>query len=199
MTGKSKFERAIELIDEANAADPNRELAESVEQAKELIYGRRMSAWLDRIHPGASEALRLAVRAQHLRRWAIPRNEFPMTRAGYHAWRTRLYRFHADEAGALLVKAGYDTGTIARVQELLQKKDLRINAETQALEDAACLVFIEYHLGEFARRDDMDEEKLIGVIRKTWTKMSEAAHQAALSLPIPDDLRAVVSKALAGN
>ncbi len=196
MTSESKFPAAIASIDEANAADPNRELLDGVEQPKELVYGRRMSAWLDRLYPGASEALRLAVRAQHLRRWAIPRDEFPMTRAGYHAWRTRLYRFHAEEAGALLERAGYDAATIARVQELLQKKNLRDDPETQALEDTACLVFIEFHLADFARRDGMDEKKLIGVLRKTWKKMSDRAHAAALALPMPDDLRALVGKAL---
>ena len=119
-----------------------------------------------------------------------------MTRAGYHAWRTRLYRFHAEEAGPILERAGYDAGTIVRVQELLQKKNLRGDAETQALEDAACLVFIEYHLAEFARRDGMDADKTIGIVRKTWAKMSARAHAVALALPMPDDLRAVVTNAL---
>src|SRR5207237_8811472 len=110
--------------------------------------------WLDRLEPAASEALRLAVRCQHLRRWVIPRSTFPMTRAGYHQWRTTLARFHADEAAKVLGDAGYDDATVARVRALVRKEGLKTDPETQTLEDVACLVFLEDELADFAERPE---------------------------------------------
>lgn len=192
-----RFERALAAIDAANAGDPNSETVDGSAQPKELVYGRRMSAWLDRLRPDAPEALRLACRAQHIRRWTIPRASFPAGRQGYHQWRRRLYDFHADTAAELLREAGYGADTIARVRALLRKEHLRQDPGTQSLEDAACLVFLQYHFPEFASRTD--PEKMVGILRRTWGKMSETARRHALALELPEDARALVERALSGD
>ncbi len=192
----TRFEKAVVRIDAANAEDPNRESFEGTEHPRELLYGRRMTAWLERLVPDASEALRLAVRCQHIRRWAIPRDGYPMGRTGYREWRTTLAGFHAETAGEILRGVGYDEAVIGRVQSLVRKERLKLDAETQALEDAACLVFLESYFADFARQHD--EEKLIDILRKTWRKMSPKGHEAALGLALSPELRGIVEKALAG-
>ena len=186
---------AVSRIDAANAEDPNRSVVDGKPVPHELHYSRRMTEWLDRLEPEASAALRLAVRCQHLQRWTIPRSQYPMTRAGYHRWRTDLGRFHADRAAEILRGAGYDDDTIARVQSLVRKEGLKSDPETQTLEDVACLVFLEDEFADFAARHD--EAKVINILVRTWGKMSERGRAAALGLNLPAPQRARVEKALA--
>lgn len=190
-----RYEAALAAIDAANAEDPNPEIFEGAEVPKELLYGRRMSAWLSRLEPGASEALRLAVRAQHIRRFAIPRRSYPMDRPGYRQWRERLARFHAEEAAGILRPLGYGEPLVARVQALLRKENLRSDPEAQTLEDVACLVFLESYFADFARQHE--EEKLAGIVRKVWRKMSPRGREAALALSLPPSARALLERTLA--
>ena len=183
---EARFAAALARIDAANVEDPN---------SKELLYGRRMTAWLERLEPEASEALRLAVRAQHIRRWTIPRSRYPMDLAGYKQWRTTLAQFHAETVGGILRETGYDEATIRRVESLVRKERLKLDPEAQVLEDVACLVFLESYFTSFARQHD--EEKLAGILRKTWKKMSPRGQQAALGLAWEPELRALVERALA--
>jgi hypothetical protein len=176
----SMFDDAIAGIDAANGADPNQETFEGRSWPKELLYSHRMSAWLDRLAPGASDALRLAARAQHIERWHIPRRNYDQGKKGYHLWRTTLYRYHADRAAAILASVSYDAATIERVSQLLQKKHLRSDPEAQILEDAACLVFLENYFADFSQK--YDEAKIIDIVKKTWAKMSDNGHKAALAL-----------------
>ncbi|MDF9392119.1 MULTISPECIES: DUF4202 domain-containing protein [Methylococcus] len=189
-----RFNRALQAIDAANAEDPNREEWEGALHPKELLYGRRMTGCLERLCPAASEALRLAARGQHIRRWEIPRSDYPATREGYLRWRTRLYGFHGDQLGLIMAMAGYDEDSIRRTKRLLSKRDLRTDPESQTLEDTACLVFLEYYFAPFAA--GQDESKLVDIVRKTWRKMSDAARVRALELALPGHLGAVVAKAL---
>lgn len=189
------YEEAIRRIDAANAEDPNREVHEGQEWPKELLYGRRMSKWLERIAPDASEPLRLAARAQHIRRWEIPRDSQPRNRSGYLKWRTSLYRHHADVAGGILKEIGYDEPTIERVRDLLFKKALKKDPEAQVLEDVVCLVFLENYFADFSTQHD--EEKIISILRKTWHKMGERGRAEALKLRMPEKARALLEKALA--
>lgn len=193
----SRLDEAIRAIDAANADDPRRAPPPHGDRPFEVVYAERMTAWLDRLAPDASEALRLAVRAQHIRRWEIPRDSFPRNRNGYLKWRTTLYAFHADRAAEILRAVGYDEATIDRVRSLLRKERLKTDAEAQTLEDCACLVFLENHFAEFASQHDA--EKIVGIVRKTWRKMSDRARaEAAGLLPaLPPDARALVEKALA--
>jgi hypothetical protein len=192
---QARFDHAIALFDAANAADPNQEEG----QPKELLYAMRMSEMLDRFAPDASEAVKLAVRAQHIRRWTVPRSSYPMTKEGYHAWRSGLYRFHAETAGELMRQAGYEQEMIERVMAAVGKRGIKVNPETQLLEDVADLVFIEYYMLGFAvSKPDYDEEKWLGIVRKTWSKMSEAAHQFALSgaVKLPEALAPLIARAV---
>lgn len=188
------FDKAIQRFDAANAEDPNLERVDGKLVPKELIYGQRMSTWLDKLYPEASEALRLAVRAQHLRRWTIPRSTYPMDRRGYLRWRTDLKSYHAEAAADVLAECGYDGGFISIVQSLLRKEGLRDNPDTQALEDTACMVFLEFYFADFAAQHD--DEKVVDIVRKTWAKMSERAHEAALGLSLSADAMALVGRAL---
>lgn len=190
-----KFDRALAAIDAANAADPNVVTVGDRKVAKEVLYAEQMTRWLERLAPEASEALRLAVRAQHIRRWEIPRERYPMDRIGYLKWRTDLKHLHAQLAGEILEKAGYNAATIARVQALLKKERLKLDPEAQTLEDAACLVFLENYFADFAKGHEAD--KVISILRKTWKKMSPQGRELALGLEMPEAARALVERALA--
>jgi hypothetical protein len=155
-----------------------------------------MTRWLNHLEPNASEALQLAARAQHVARWRIPREDYPMDRASYKRWRTDLAELHSLTTGGILRDAGYGDQTIERVQSLLKKKNLKTDPECQALEDVICLVFLESYFADFAARHD--EAKLIRILQRTWAKMSERGHEAALQLPLPPELASLVHKALAG-
>jgi hypothetical protein len=192
-----QFERLIEKIDAANQQDPNRDTVAGQQYPRELLYGLRMSEQLDRFEPQASEVLQIAARAQHIRRWEIPRSDYPKNRVGYLTWRRDLGRFHAEQTATLMAQAGYDMSSIARVKDLLMKKGIKQNEETQTLEDVVCLVFLNHYLEDFATKHE--EDKLIAIIRKTWGKMSERGHRAALQLDLPPHLSELVSKALAAE
>jgi hypothetical protein len=195
MHAPDRFTRAIAAIDRANMEDPATEWLDGAPVPCGLAYGRRMTAWVERLHPDASQALRLAARAQHVRRWEIPRDRYPDGRDGYLRWRTHLKRHHARVAAELLSEAGYGADTIDRVRDLLRKRGVKSDPETQTLEDAACLVFLENGLAEFARKHDA--EKIKNILRKTWAKMSEAGRREALKLDLPEEARALVADALA--
>jgi len=187
----SNFDRAFAAIDAVHAEDPEKDAAG---RPKELVYAQRMSGWLTRLAPQASEALRLAVRCQHLRRWAISGGEYPEGKVGYLRWRKEESLAHAALAGEILKHAGHDAATIGRVQSLVKKERIKHDPDAQALEDVTCLVFLEHELAPFAAKHP--EEKVIDILRKTWPKMSAQGQQAALGLPLAAPLRALVEKAL---
>lgn len=186
---------AIERLDALHAEDPRIERVEGAEVPYELLYAQRMSEWLERVAPQASDALRLAVRAQHLQRWQIPRNDYPRDRPGYLAWRRELGRRQAEQAADVLREVGFDAAFCERVARLIRKEDLRRDSDAQALEDTACLVFIEHDFAAFA--GEHDEAKLIRILRKTWNKMSPRGHELAATIPLSADAQALVQRALA--
>ena len=191
----NRLETVLAWIDAANAADPSVEILEGVSQPKALLYGKRMSAWLERGYPESSEPLKIAARGQHIRRWEVPRESYPATREGYLKWRTYLYGFHADCVAALMQEAGYDSSAIDRVKSLLQKRGIKTDPEAQALEDVICLVFLENYFAEFAATQN--GEKLLNIVRKTWGKMSEKGHGLALQLPFTQPVQELLAQALA--
>ncbi len=193
--------RAIARFDAANAEDPHRETADGVDLPKELLYAERLTAMLDRYLPDASEALRLAARCQHLQRWKIPRADYPMTRIGYHQWRTRLRDFHADLAAGMLRDVGYDEAMIGNVRSLLRKEGLKSNADAQALEDVVALVFLESYLADFvAGHDGYDPAKFLDILARTSRKMSVRGRSAALTLiALPPELSPLVRTAMGAN
>ena len=192
----SRLDDALRRFDEANAEDPNTQLVNGQPLPKQLVYGQRMSARLADFAPDAPETVKLAARAQHIRRWEVPRDTYPEGRAGYLKWRTDLYKRHAEIAGEIMGDVGYDAEPIDRVQTLLRKRGLKTDPDVQLMEDIICLVFLEHYFHDFARKHD--EEKLIPIVQKTWNKMTEQAHEVALQLDYaPDDL-AVIQKAVQG-
>ncbi len=195
MTSSPNLNDAFAAFDQANQQDPNLETVNGQPHPKEWLYGQRMSQCLQKFCPEASTALQLAARSQHIQRWKIARSDYPEGRQGYKKWRSDLARFHADTAATILSDLHFDNETITRVKDLLQKKQLKRDPEAQALEDVICLVFLEHYLADFATKHN--EEKLLGIIQKTWKKMSAEGHQAALNLPLEPAMLALVQKALA--
>ena len=192
---RKRFEATLAAFDAANAEDPNLDQG----RPKELLYAQRMSEMLARFAPDASEAVQLAVRAQHIQRWKTPRASYPADRQGYLQWRTGLYKFHAETAGRIMRETGYDAETIERVQAAVGKKGIKVNAETQLLEDVTDLVFLEHYLAGFAaRHPDYDEAKWIEIIRKTWQKMSADAREFVLAgkASLPEALTPLILKAV---
>jgi hypothetical protein len=158
-----------------------------------------MTGMQQRYAPEASEAVKLAVRAQHIQRWKIPRSNYPMDKPGYMLWRTGLYKFHAETAGNIMREVGYDDDMIARVKTIVGKKELKTNPETQMMEDIVDLVFIEHYLLAFAgQHADYDEAKWMLIIKKTWNKMSTRAHEFALAgkIQLPEALVPLILKAV---
>jgi hypothetical protein len=186
-----RFDAAILRFDEANGRDPNQENG----QPRELLYAKRLTDWVLRLCPDADEALRLASRCQHICRWEIPRDTYPMTRPGYLKWRADLKRFHAQRAGEILRDAGYDDEIIRRVQELNLKKNFPTDPDSRILEDALCLVFLEFQVADLAAKTT--EDKMINALKKSWEKMTESARAEALKLNYGEREKALIQKALA--
>ncbi|TAK79521.1 MAG: DUF4202 domain-containing protein [Dehalococcoidia bacterium] len=189
-----RLQRVLAEIDAANAHDPSRATFAGAAQPRALIEGQRAHAWVLQIQPEASEALQIAARAHHLRRWEVERSSYPRTREGYLAWRTYLYDFHGRAAGELMQAAGYPEETQRRVAELLQKRAVKRDPEAQTHEDAVSLAFLELRLSAFL--EGVTEEQATRALRRTWTKMSPAGREAALSLGLDERAADAVKRAL---
>lgn len=193
----SRFEEAVAAFCAVHDEDP-RTLAGEPHSA---LYHRRLAHWVDALREddpaGAPEPLRLAAWCQHLRRWALPRTDFPEGLSGYKRWRSELARRHAAEAEEVLRAVGYGDETVARVRALLIKKGLRVDADVQTLEDAICLTFLENEYVDFAAKHP--DDKVVDILAKTWKKMSPQGHAAALALAPALDAhhRALVERAVA--
>jgi hypothetical protein len=200
MSETSKLQQVIAGIDAANAQDPNIETDENGKQwPKELLYSVRMSDMLERYHPGADDVAQISMRGQHIKRWTSPRNAYPMDRQGYLQWRTQLYKFHANTSAEIMQQVGYDESSIERVQKAIGKKGIKVNKDTQLLEDVTDLVFIEHYMLAFAEKHpEYDEDKWLDIIRKTWQKMSDEGQQFALAgnIKLPEPLIPLIQKAL---
>jgi hypothetical protein len=183
----SQFHTALEQFDAANAQDP---------RGLELPYAQRLSAWVERLAPNATEELRLAARAQHICRWVIPRESYPPGRIGYLKWREDLKQFHARKAAEILNELGYQETVVTRVQDLIRKRNFPRDPEVRVLEDALCLVFLETQFAETNAKTG--DEKMLGILQKTWRKMTPQAREIALTLPMSPEQHALVEKALAG-
>jgi hypothetical protein len=180
-----KLERVLQEIDAYNDKDPLH---------REKAYSERLTAWVSTLQPQASEALRIAARGQHIGRWTIPRESYPMDRGGYLRWREALKRFHAKTVGEIMRQAGYDAPVIDQAQSIILKKNLTADPEAQAVEDALCLVFLETQFADL--KSKTSEDRMIPILQKTWKKMSAAARERALRMPMPPDQTALIQKAL---
>ena len=190
-----RFDKAIAGIDAANSADPNRAESDGRTVPAELLYARRMSEMLDRVYPSASEAVRIAARAQHIRRWEVPRSSYPMDRPGYLRWRKDLARKHAEWTGEVLKTCGYDDVEISRIGALVRKENFRRDEEAQAIEDVASLVFLAHYAAEFAAKHE--PEKVVAILVKTLGKMSEHGKAAAMAFDLDGDVKNALNAAVA--
>ena len=194
----SKYELALERIDQAHRDDPNQIESNGTTTPYELHYARKMSFYLDRLDPDASDLLRLAVRAQHLRRWEVPRSSYPATKIGYHSWRAGLQRRQAELAVQICLESGYTAEEAARVGAMVRKAELKEgDPDTQMLEDVACLVFLDDQFDRF-EKELGDDEKMVEILRKTWEKMSGLGRAEALKIDLSERAMSLVQKALAG-
>ncbi|MFT5879183.1 MAG: hypothetical protein ACI86X_000273 [Moritella sp.] len=189
-----RVQQAIQLIDEINLCDPVSENVNGTMQPKEWLYGIRMSECLAEFAPDASEALQIAARAQHIKRWSIPRVDYPLGREGYNQWRQELGRLHATEAAKIAQQVGCSAADVQAIGRMLRKEKLKRDPEVQALEDVICLVFLKYYFTAFT--DKHSPEKLLVIVKKTWAKMSEKGHSAALNLPFTAAQQALFAQAL---
>ena len=190
----TQLDNMLSAIDDVNSQDPNQVEKDGCNQAKEFIYGHYMSSCLNQYWPKANELLQIAVRAQHIKRWHIKRTEFAPGKAGYLSWRKTLGKFHAQLTKQLMLEQGYDEADAESTAEILRKEQLKSNENSQTLEDVACLVFLQYYFDDFSAKHT--EEKIIRIVQLTWRKMSDRAHDIALSLTLPKHLADLVSKAL---
>jgi hypothetical protein len=190
----TRFSEALRRFDEENAQDPNLIIVEGVARPQELLYAERLTDWVLRLNPEASEPLLLAARSQHIRRWTIPRKTYEMSRAGYLRWRSDLKQYHAGKSSEILREVGYDDETIALVRDLNLKKRLGRDPDCQVLEDALCLVTLQYQLADLVAKTE--PAKIIEILQKTWKKMSKAAREHALTLPFSEGEKEFIEKAL---
>ena len=190
---ETKFDHACRLFDQYNSHDPKKTSSDGKEMSENLLYAQRMTDKLLDFESNASEQLQLAARSQHIGRWEIPRKDYPMDRKGYLQWRTQLKLHHARLASTILEKCGYNEEIINRVKDLLVKKQLKQNPETQTLEDVICLVFLEFYFDDFS--EEHDEEKLVNILKKTIAKMSTRGVKAAMQLPLSGKARELIAMA----
>ncbi|TAJ42944.1 MAG: DUF4202 domain-containing protein [Reyranella sp.] len=192
-----RFQAVIAEIDGANAQDPRQDIVAGGSRPRELVYSERMSECLSRLYPEASEALQIAARAQHICRWQIPRDKYPLGRDGYNAWRASCRDHHAALTSAILHRHGYADSEVAQVVKIIRKEQLKRDPESQALENVVAVVFVDHYLDDFvATHKDYDEEKLADILRKTLRKMDPVGHAAALGLSLPEPTRRLIGLAL---
>jgi hypothetical protein len=189
-----KIDKAFALFDEYNKRSPEHVIWDGEDFPIEYFYSLKLYKWVQKLEPHASESLLLASRSQHIGRWEIPRNSYPEGRVGYLKWRQELSRFHAAKATALMAEAGYDRAEQDKVKEIILKQKLKLNPDVQTIENALCLVFLEFQFDDLISRQS--EEKMIDILRKTWAKMSEPGQTMALTLNYSPAGKALLEKAL---
>jgi len=196
LSDPSRFEAAYRSFDAANSLDPNLEIIDGIPRPRELVYAERLTQWVLNLCPDAPEELRLAARCQHICRWMMARSSYPMTRPGYLKWREDLKKFHAEKAGEILRAVGYPEATVAKVQTLNLKKNFPQNPDSRVLEDALCLVFLEFQFAELAAKTV--DAKMINALQKSWNKMTPAAREQAMKLSFGAKEKLLLERALAG-
>lgn len=192
---KDLFSQAVDAFDSANSKDPNFIEVNGFEKPYELIYANWLSEWVMKLNPNASEELQLAAKCQHIKRWEIPRSKYPEGLKGYTKWKKELAEYHAEEASKILKQIGFDETLVERVKSINLKKNLKTDSDVQTIEDALCLVTLQYQIEGFSLKHD--DEKMIGIIQKTWAKMSDRAREEALKLSYSERVLLLIKKAIA--
>jgi hypothetical protein len=192
---KQLFTQAMEAFNAANSKDPNFIEVNGFEKPYELVYANWLYEWVMKLNPNASEELQLAAKCQHIKRWEIPRSKYPEGLKGYTKWKKELAEYHAEEASKILKQIGYNDTVVERVKSINLKKNLKTDSDVQTIEDALCLVTLQYQIEGFSLKHD--DEKMIGIIQKTWAKMSDRAREEALKLSYSERVLSLIKKAIA--
>ncbi|MXV52626.1 DUF4202 family protein [Pedobacter sp. HMF7647] len=190
-----ELQKAFTLFDGYNRQDPETLHFGGEVYPAEYFYAIKLYEWVLKLDPDAAEELLLASRSQHIGRWEIKRETYPPGKTGYLNWRSDLAKFHAAKASELMKLAGYGQEMIDHVQPIILKQRIKLDPEVQTIENALCLVFLEFQFEDFIKKHD--DEKLINIVRKTWKKMSEEGRNAALQLSYSDKALALIKQALA--
>lgn len=191
----ARLEAVLTRLDDLNRADPNTDLTEDGQpRPHELLYAQRVSDWVRRLNTRPSAALQIAARGQHVQRWTIPRSRYEMNRQGYLKWRETLKTFHIETVTRIMREAGYGDEDIQKVERIMSKRHLREDPDSQTLEDALCLVFLQTEFADLLKKTD--PAKMRDIVRKTWEKMSEQGRAKALSIPLPDNERAILRESV---
>ncbi len=189
-----KIEKAFELFDNYNSKDIKQYSWNDEVYPQELFLAQQLHQWVLKLEPTAPEALLLASRCQHIGRWEVPRETYPDGKAGYLNWRSNLAKYHAQKAEEFLLEAGYDGETINNVKRINLKQQLKTDPEVQTMENALCLVFLQFEFEDFLQKHD--EAKIIRILQKTWAKMSDAGRDVALTLSFSPKAGELIKKAL---
>ena len=190
-----KLDAAFKLFDAYNSKDPKQYKCNGAIFPQELFFAVHVYEWVKKLDPDTSEPLLLASRCQHIGRWEVPRESYPAGKAGYLNWRSNLAKYHAEKASHILNDVGYDSGTIQRVQQIVLKQQIKIDPEVQTMENALCLVFLQFEYEDFIKKHD--DQKLIRILQKSWGKMSEPGRNAALTLSFSEKGTELINRALA--
>ncbi|HRY06993.1 MAG TPA: DUF4202 domain-containing protein [Hyphomicrobiaceae bacterium] len=193
----SRFDAVIAAIDAANLDDPRTTVVDGNARSHEIVYSERMTVRMNEMYPDASEVLRIAARAQHIRRWDIARSSYPEGRNGYNEWRKDCREHHGEMVTQIMSQHGYSEEDIARAVMLIKKEQLKKDRESQALENVVDVVFVEHYFDDFlAKYSNYDDDKMIDIVGKTLRKMSPKGHKAALALDLPERTRELIMKAV---
>ncbi len=188
---------AVAAIDAANDGDPTAVRVAGQSAPLAMAEGQAAFRWVQRLRgDGAGEVLLIAARGHHIRRWESPRDEYPRNRAGYQAWRTGLYEVHAGHLATIMGQAGYADAEVEAMSRIVHKRGIKADPDAQTYEDAVALAFLEIQFAPFAARTP--RATMVRALQRTWRKMSDAGHEAALTLPLAPELQSLVEEALGG-
>jgi len=187
---------AFQLFDDYNRQDPRVFEWEGVGYPQEYFFAIKLHEWVLKLDANASEELLLASRSQHIGRWEMPRDSYAEGREPYLKWRKDLALHHAEIAARLMLQAGYDAEKIERVNQIILKKRIKADADVQTMENALCLVFLEFQYEDFRKQYEHDHDKIINILHRSLLKMDGHGHQFALKLPYSAEGLNLISKAL---
>ena len=178
----SKLAAAFQLFDDYNRQDPRTFEWKGASYPQEYFFAIKLYEWVLKLDPDAGEELLLASRTQHIGRWEIPRESYPDGREAYLKWRKDLAHHHAAVATNLMQQTGYSTEETDRVSQIILKKRIKVDADVQTMENALCLVFLEFQYEDFRKKYENDNEKLVNILYKSLLKMDAHGHAFALKL-----------------
>jgi len=194
----SKLDTAFKLFDEYNRKDPRNFTWDNVSEPQEYFFAIKLYDWVLKLNPQADEELLLASRSQHIGRWEIPREDYPEGREPYLKWRKDLALHHAAITGRLMAEAGYSQEQIERVTQIILKKRIKVDPDVQTMENALCLVFLQFQYEDFRKKYEAEPDKIINILRKSLLKMDAHGHNFALTLPYTGEGLHLVNEALKG-